>query len=559
MQQKPYHKITSAIVTSALPYANGEIHLGHIASTYLPADIFARYSRLDGREIYHVCASDDFGTPVLIKSEKENKTPSEYVDAWNKRDYADFNSLGISFDFFSKTSSKENIEFVQYVFKKLNDNGHIYKEEVIQFYCQFDNKFLPDRYVMGKCPNCGAENQYSDLCEKCGRVPSQILDPVCGICGRSPIKKSSTHYFFKLSNFSKQLKLWLKNNENLQRDVANYVINWIDEGLKDWDITRDLSWGVPIPLSEAKGKVFYGWFDNHLCYISTFLTFFQKSGRNGKEFWNNSEIYHFIGKDIIYHHYLFLPAMRMGLDEEYKLPDYLPTRGHLMLHNQKISKSRSWYIGLREFISAFNPDYLRFYIASITPYSQSDINFDWTSFFEKINNELIANIGNFVNRALTFTQKKFNGKVPQPTSYDTEDLSGIEEIKIISAEVGSLLSRNECDKALKRILRFTTYFNQYLQKKKPWSNISQAPTTMYIAVNAVRSIAIMLEPFIPFSSEEIWSQLGMSGTVHDQQWQSLSELQIPAGHTLGTIKVLFRKIELSEIEEQKAKLGKRDE
>ena len=559
MQQKPYHKITSAIVTSALPYANGEIHLGHIASTYLPADIFARYSRLDGREIYHVCASDDFGTPVLIKAEKENKTPSEYVDAWNKRDYADFNSLGISFDFFSKTSSKENIEFVQYVFKKLNDNGHIYKEEVIQFYCQFDNKFLPDRYVMGKCPNCGAENQYSDLCEKCGRVPSQILDPVCGICGRSPIKKRSTHYFFKLSNFSNQLKLWLKNNENLQRDVANYVINWIDEGLKDWDITRDLSWGVPIPLSEAKGKVFYGWFDNHLCYISTFLTFFKRSGRNDKEFWNNSEIYHFIGKDIIYHHYLFLPAMRMGLDEEYKLPDYLPTRGHLMLHNQKISKSRSWYIGLREFISAFNPDYLRFYIASITPYSQSDINFDWTSFFEKINNELIANIGNFVNRALTFTQKKFNGKVPQPTSYGTEDLSGIEEIKIISAEVGSLLSRNECDKALKRILRFTTYFNQYLQKKKPWSNISQAPTTMYIAVNAVRSIAIMLEPFIPFSSEEIWSQLGMSGTVHDQQWQSLSELQIPAGHTLGTIKVLFRKIELSEIEEQKAKLGKRDE
>jgi methionyl-tRNA synthetase len=418
---------------------------------------------------------------------------------------------------------------------------------------------LPDRYVMGKCPNCGAENQYSDLCEKCGRVPSQILDPVCGICGRSPIKKSSTHYFFKLSNFSKQLKLWLKNNENLQRDVANYVINWIDEGLKDWDITRDLSWGVPIPLSEAKGKVFYGWFDNHLCYISTFLTFFQKSGRNGKEFWNSSEIYHFIGKDIIYHHYLFLPAMRMGLDEEYKLPDYLPTRGHLMLHNQKISKSRSWYIGLREFISAFNPDYLRFYIASITPYSQSDINFDWTSFFEKINNELIANIGNFVNRALTFTQKKFNGKVPQPTSYDTEDLSGIEEIKIIPAEVGSLLSHNECDKALKRILRFTTHFNQYLQKKKPWSNISQAPTTMYIAVNAVRSIAIMLEPFIPFSSEKIWSQLGMSGTVHNQQWQSLSELQIPAGHTLGTIKVLFRKIELSEIEEQKAKLGKRDE
>jgi methionyl-tRNA synthetase len=559
VQDKPYKKITSAIITSALPYANGEIHLGHIASTYLPADIFARYSRLRGREIYHICASDDFGTPVLIKAEKENKTPSEYVETWNKRDYDDFKSLGISFDFFSKTSSVENMEFVQYVFKKLNANGHIYKEEVIQFYCQFDNKFLPDRYVMGKCPNCGAENQYSDLCEKCGRVPYQILDPMCGICGRSPIKKSSLHYFFKLSNFSDQLKVWLTNNENLQRDVANYVINWINEGLQDWDITRDLSWGVPIPLPEAKGKVFYGWFDNHLCYISTFLTFIQKSGRNGKEVWNNSEIYHFIGKDIVYHHYLFLPAMRMGLDEEYKLPNYLPTRGHLMLHNQKISKSRNWYIGLREFISAFNPDYLRFYIASITPYSQTDINFDWDSFLEKINNELIANIGNFINRALTFTQKKFNNKVPQPTSYDIEDLSSIDEIKVISTDVGSMLSQNECDKALKRILKFTTHFNQYFQKKQPWSNINQAATTVYIAVNAVRSISIMLEPFIPFSSEKIWSQLGMSGAVHQQEWQSVSELKISAGHTLGTIEPLFRKIEHTEIEQQKAKLGKKDE
>jgi len=351
----------------------------------------------------------------------------------------------------------------------------------------------------------------------------------------------------------------LTNNENLQRDVANYVINWINEGLQDWDITRDLSWGVPIPLPEAKGKVFYGWFDNHLCYISTFLTFIQKSGRIGKEVWNNSEIYHFIGKDIVYHHYLFLPAMRMGLDEEYKLPNYLPTRGHLMLHNQKISKSRNWYIGLREFISAFNPDYLRFYIASITPYSQTDINFDWDSFLEKINNELIANIGNFINRALTFTQKKFNNKVPQPTSYDIEDLSSIDEIKVISTDVGSMLSQNECDKALKRILKFTTHFNQYFQKKQPWSNINQAATTVYIAVNAVRSISIMLEPFIPFSSEKIWSQLGMSGAVHQQEWQSVSELKISAGHTLGTIEPLFRKIEHTEIEQQKAKLGKKDE
>jgi methionyl-tRNA synthetase len=580
----------SAVVTSALPYANGEIHIGHIASTYLPADIFTRFCRLTGREIYHVCASDDFGTPVLIRAEKENKTPAEYVDLWNKRDYEDFKSFGISFDFFYKTSSKENIEFVQYVFKRLYENAHIYEQDVIQFYCQYDDKFLPDRYVIGKCPNCGAENQYSDLCEKCGKVPDQILDPKCAICNRPPIKKSSKHYFFKLSNFSKQLKEWLNSNTNLQPDIKNYVINWIDEGLEDWDITRDLSWGVPIPMPDAKGKVFYGWFDNHLCYISTMNTYIHKKKKkssgvdDGKKYWNDSEIYHFIGKDIVYHHYLFLPAMRMGIDEEYKLPDYIPTRGHLMLQNQKISKSRNWYISLRDFTSVFNPDYLRFYVASIAPYSQTDVNFDWDVFSEKINNELIANIGNFINRALYFVQKTFDSKVPQPFSeYDLEDRNSIAEIEKIADEVGDLIYRNEFDRALKRILKFATHFNQYFQKKQPWSNKATANTTLFIAVNAVRSLAIMLEPFIPLSSEKVWSQLGISNNansddngsgdssstrsdntsngnynnnIHKQQWKSASEIKIPPGHVIGRIEPIFSKIQPKDIELQKTKLGR---
>ncbi len=236
------------ILTSALPYANGEIHLGHIASTYLPADVFTRFIKLTGSQIYHICATDDFGTPILIKSEKEGKTPQEYVRIWNEKDKKDFESVGIIFDFFYKTSSKENIDFVQNVFLKLYEKNHIIEKQVVQFFCPYDNKYLPDRYVIGKCPFCNAENQYSDLCESCGRVPEEILDPKCAICGKSPIKKESNHYFFKLSDFSNDLKNWLLNNHNLQIDIVKYVLNWIESGLQDWDITRDLSWGVPIPI-----------------------------------------------------------------------------------------------------------------------------------------------------------------------------------------------------------------------------------------------------------------------------------------------------------------------
>jgi methionyl-tRNA synthetase len=545
----------SAVVTSALPYANGEIHLGHIASTYLPADIFTRFSRLTGREIYHICASDDFGTPILIRAEKEGKTPAEYVEYWNRRDHDDFTALGISFDSFYKTSSDENVQFVKEVFEKLFKNGHIIDRSVIQFYCTYDDKFLPDRYVIGKCPYCGAENQYSDLCEKCGRVPDQILEPKCAICGRPPVKKESKHYFFRLSSFGQRLKEWLNSNEHLQADVRNYVINWIDEGLQDWDITRDLSWGVPIPLPDAQGKVLYGWFDNHLCYISTLKKLVsEKKGVDGKKFWNDSEIYHFIGKDIVYHHYLFLPAMRLGIDSEYKLPDYIPTRGHLMLQNQKISKSRNWYIGLRDFVSSFNPDYLRFYIASVITYSQDDLNFDFDAFYEKINNELIANVGNFVNRALSFTQKTFSGRVPEPLG-KADDVQ--KETLATVSEAGELLAKNEIDRALKRILKYSNFMNQYFQANAPWANEDTAPTTIHVSVNSARSMAILLEPFIPFSCEKIWSQLNLEGSVHGQKWESAKVQGIAAGHQLGKIEPIFRKIEAKEIAQWKEKLGKK--
>ena len=544
-----------AIITSALPYANGEIHLGHVASTYLPADITTRFLKLKGVEAYYVCASDDFGTPILIQSEKEGKSTADYVAYWNKRDYEDFSAFGIDFDYFYQTSSPENIQFVQDVFSKLNSAGHIYQKEIIQFYCNNDKKFLPDRYVKGICPHCKAEDQYSDLCESCGRVPEEISDPKCSICGQTPTKEKTTHYFFKLKNFSESLSKWLDENQNLQKDVKKYVQNWIKTGLVDWDITRDISWGVPIPLEDAKDQVFYGWFDNHLAYISTAVKFLNDKGIDGKEFWNSADIYHFIGKDIVYHHYLFLPAMRLGIDEEYKLPDFIPTRGHLTLQSKKISKSRNWYIGLKEFLQYYPADYLRYYLVAINPYSQDDLNFDWDDFTTRINSELIGNLGNFVNRALGFTKKAFEGTVPEPEEYDEQDKEAENKIKNLANELGALLEQNHLDRALKKIMEFSSFFNQYFQHKEPWKKGPGTSTCVYLSVNAARSLSIALFSFLPNSSEKIWVQLGLQGNVNKNNWESLSELQIKPGHKLGDASPLFAKVEPEDIEKYKKQLG----
>ena len=544
-----------AIITSALPYANGEIHLGHVASTYLPADITTRFLKQKGVETFYICASDDYGTPILIQSEKENKNPEEYVKFWNKRDYEDFTAFGIKFDFFYRTSSPENIAFVQDVFKKLLKNGHIYEKEIIQFYCKFDKKFLPDRYVIGTCPYCKAEDQYSDLCEKCGRVPEEIQSPRCSICENPPVKEKTKHYFFKLTNFVKDLNEWLERDSYLQKDVKKYVQNWIKEGLIEWDITRDITWGVPIPMPDAAGKVFYGWFDNHLAYISTALKFLNEKGIDGKEFWNSADIYHFIGKDIVYHHYLFLPAMRIGINKEYKLPDYIPTRGHLMLQAKKISKSRNWYISLREFLNLYPADYLRFYLTSITPYSQDDLNFDWDEFAAKINSELIGNMGNFVNRALGFTQRALGGVVPNSSEFDSLDKEAEDKIKGLSAAVGELMEENHLDRALKKILEFSAHFNQYFQRKEPWKSGIGTNNCVYLSVNAVRSLAIALYSFLPESAEKMWNQLDLKGKVSDQKWDSVSEFIIEPNHRLGSVSPLFKKVEDSEIKIHKAKLG----
>jgi len=547
--------IKKIIVTTALIYANGEIHLGHITSTYLPADIFVRYCRLRGDNVIHVSATDDFGTPILVEAERTGISPEEFVAYWNKKDIEDFEDIGISFDIFYKTSSKENIELTQYFFTKLYEKGYIYKRIVWNPYCENCKKFLPDRYVKGTCPYCGATEQYSDSCEECGRTlqSGEILDPHCAICGSKPTSKQSQHYFFKLSNFSDHLEKWLMENENLQQEAKNYVQNWVREGLKDWDISRDIPWGIPIPLKEAKGKKLYVWFNNHLCYISTALKYFGDKGLDGKQAWNSSKIYHFIGKDIVYHHYLFLPAMRMGVGE-FRLPDFIPTRGYFTLEGQKFSKSREWYISVREFINKFPPDYLRYYLAAITPYSQSDVNFDWEEFQKRINNELIANIGNFIHRVLAFIWSNYDGEVPEIEVFDELDRQLIEKLKVAVSDVSQEIDKIEFSRGLKKIIEFSSFCNQYFQRKTPWANKEKAKTTLYLCINVVRSLAILLEPYIPFSAENLWKQLNMEETVHKQKWNTASELKISSKHKIDKPTVLFQRVQDKDIREEREKL-----
>ncbi len=547
------------IITAALPYANADLHLGHITSTYLPADILYRYLKLSGRRVVQVCASDDYGTPILIAAEREGVEPRSYVAERKRRFEEDLASLGIEYDIFDQTSSSENKKFVQYFFRKLNENGFVRVADVDQFYCEYDRKFLPDRYVKGTCPYCGTKEQYSDGCENCGRTfgPTQILEPHCAICGRPPVFKKSTHYFFKLSSFGARLEEWLRSNRNLQPEPSNYVLNWIREGLQDWDISRDIDWGVPIPLEEAKGKVLYGWFDNHLCYITASLKQAKKSGKAGVRYWNSSTIYHFIGKDIVYHHYLFLPSMRIG-EGEYKLPDFIPTRGYLLIQGRKISKSRNWVINVRDFVKSYPADYLRFYLTRITPYAQTDLNFDWDEFKEKINNELVANIGNFIYRTLVFVKSRHANIVPKRTPPGREERLMLTSLTRAAAEETSHLEAGNYDRALKAALEFSTKCNQYFQHGAPWEEgrRKDEPRTIHYSCNFVASLCLLLHPFLPSSSAEAWRQLGFRRHLTKYGWGAASALNVKSGQRIREPKPLFRKVEEGEIARWKEALSK---
>lgn len=533
------------LITAALPYANGPLHLGHIRSTYLPGDICARYNRLIGNDALYICATDEHGTPIEVNANKEKKTPAEFVKYYYEKDKREFAALGFSFDIFHHTESRENTEITQDIFLKNQLNGHIEKRQVRQFYCEKDKMYLPDRYVRGTCPFCNAEDQYGDQCESCGRTfgPQDLKSPHCAICGLPPVLKESEHYFFRLSAFKDELKSYIEGNANFQKEVKAYVLNWINE-LIDWDISRNLKWGVPIP--GEKDLVFYVWFDAPIGYIASTAAL----TKEWQKYWkgDDARLIHFIGKDIIYHHYLFWPAMLSGAKDGYAMPYAIPTRGHLTLEGKKFSKSRGWYVTLEEYLAAFPPDYLRYYTTSITPYSLADADFSLQEFKAKINNELIANYGNLVFRVESLLKKSSDSKVPQLEP----DAAMVKKLEDAKAGIQKDLEAFDFKLALDKIMAISAEFNKYISDREPWKQAPAERDVTFATVSVgVVGISIMLSPFIPFSAQKALDSFGVSAF----SWNDIGKRPV----SVKDVVPLFKKVEDAELEKLIAPARKRGE
>jgi len=542
------------LVTCALPYANGPLHLGHIRSTYLPADIYARYLRLAGNDVLFVCATDEHGTPIVAAAEKAGKPPAEFAAYYHEKDKKEFEQLGFTFDIFHRTSSKENRELTQHFFTKITENGHVYERDVSQAYCEKCKRFLPDRFVIGTCPHCNSEGQYSDSCDSCGKalVSGEIKDPKCLHCGTKPTTKTARHFFFKLSAFSGKLRDYLKGNKELQPSVVNYVMDWIDKGLHDWDITRNLNWGVPIPGEE--GLVFYVWFDAPIGYMSSTVALLGSREKFNKR-WKDSKVVHFIGKDIIYHHFLFWPAMLAGTGE-YKMPEAIPVRGYLNLEGKKFSKSKNWFVSLEDYLKGFPPDYLRYYVTCITPHKVEDADFYWKDLAEKVNKELVGSMGNFIHRTLVLLKKFHSSKIPKPDGLNEKDEEMLKKISEFKAKAGSAIEKYEVKDGLGEVLALSGELNRYLSSCEPWKQKDKrlCGNTIYVCTRGITALGMLLYPYTPFSSEKLFKMLGLDAKTF--KWDDADKELLKPDTEIKDFKPLFTKVTEEEVKEQTEKLGK---
>jgi methionyl-tRNA synthetase len=550
-------KFKRTLVTSALPYANGPVHIGHLAGVYIPADIYVRYLRLKGQEVIHIGGSDEHGVPITIRAKKEGVTPQDIVDKYHAIIKKSFEDFGISFDIYSRTSSEIHKQTASDFFLKLYQNGDFEEKTSEQYFDEEAQMFLADRYIMGECPHCGNPNAYGDQCESCGTSlsPTDLKNPRSTISGSTPVMRETKHWYLPLDKHEAWLRQWiLEDHKEWKPNVYGQCKSWLDMGLQPRAVSRDLDWGVPIPLPDAKGKVLYVWFDAPIGYISNTKELLPDSW---EKWWKSEDtkLLHFIGKDNIVFHCIVFPAM-LKAEGSFILPENVPANEFLNLEGDKISTSRNWAVWLHEYLDDFpgQQDILRYVLTANAPETK-DNDFTWKDFQARNNNELVAILGNFINRALVLTQKYFDNKVPQIhelTDYDKETLKEFADVKEV---VESYLETFRFRDALKEAMNLARIGNKYLADTEPWkvakTDMARVETIMNIALQLTANLSIAFEPFLPFSVQKIRQFINKDNLT----WEQLGRIDLlPAGHQLNPSELLFSKIEDETIEKQIQKL-----
>lgn len=550
-------KFNRTLVTAALPYANGGVHIGHLAGVYVPADIYVRYLRLKKCEVLFICGSDEHGVPVTIRARKEGCTPQEVVDRYNKIIRESFEGFGISFDFFGRTTSEVHKKTASDFFRTLYDKGEFVEQESEQYYDEEAHTFLADRYITGECPHCHAEGAYGDQCEKCGTAlsPTELINPRSTVSGSKPVLRKTKHWYLPLDKHQQWLEPWItKEHTEWRTNVMGQCKSWFDMGLKPRAVSRDLEWGIPVPVEGADGKVLYVWFDAPIGYISNTKELLPN---DWEKWWKSDDtrLIHFIGKDNIVFHCIVFPAM-LKAEGSYILPDNVPANEFLNLEDDKISTSRNWAVWLDEYLRDLpgKQDVLRYVLTANAPETK-DNNFTWKDFQARNNNELVAVYGNFVNRALQLTKKYYDGVVPAAGELTDYDRQTIAEFKDVKAEVERLIENFRFRDAQKEAMNLARIGNKYLADSEPWKVIKTDPervkTVLNLSLQLVANLAIAFEPFLPFSSQKLRMMLNMD----EVEWDRLGATDLlPEGHVLGAPALLFEKIEDSVVEAQVQKL-----
>jgi methionyl-tRNA synthetase len=554
-------KFKRTLVTTALPYANGPVHIGHLAGVYVPADIYVRYLRLCGRDVLMIGGSDEHGVPITIKAKREGVTPQDIVDRYHTIIKDSMAELGISFDIYSRTTSDIHSETASEFFRHLYDKGEFIEKSSMQLYDEQAHQFLADRYVTGECPHCHNPRAYGDQCEVCGTslAPTELINPRSALTDTTPVMRETFHWYLPLDRWQDMLSKWiLEGHKEWRPNVYGQCKSWLDMGLQPRAVSRDLDWGVPVPVEGAEGKVLYVWFDAPIGYISNTKELLPDSW---EKWWKDPEtrVINFIGKDNIVFHCIVFPAMLSAYGDGYQLPDNVPANEFLNLEGDKISTSRNWAVWLHEYLREFpgKQDVLRYVLTANAPETK-DNDFTWADFQARNNNELVAILGNFVNRAMVLTQKYFNGVVPEASELQAIDSDALAEIRRLKAEVENLIEDFHFRDALRETMNMARVGNKYLQETEPWKvaktgDMARTATILHTALQITASLAIAFEPFLPFMSEKLRRMLGMA----EIKWEMLgSDTLIAAGTTLGAPELLFEKVEDEAIKAQTDRLAR---